>query len=81
MPRSVPPTAHFFPTRDGSRACSHDTKNASASRCTMVESRGMGLVRGSEPAGLGKLGQGFRGAADRAQHERKLEMHFSVVGV
>jgi hypothetical protein len=41
----------------------------------------MGLVRRSEPAGLGKLGQGFRGPADRAQHERKLEMHFSVVGV
>src|ERR1700722_3854614 len=48
MPLSRPPTAHFFPTRVGSRACSHETKNASASRCTMVG--GPGMVIGSERA-------------------------------
>src|ERR1700679_1028089 len=48
MPRSRPPTAHFFPTSVGSRACSHETKNASASRCTMAGDPGM--VIGSKRA-------------------------------
>ena len=34
---------------------------------------------GLESTGLGKLGQGFSRPADRAQRERKLEMHFGVV--
>src|ERR1700678_1142503 len=43
MPRSLPPTAHFLPTSEGSRACSQETKKASASRWTMVGSAGMRL--------------------------------------
>jgi len=38
MPRSRPPTAHFVPRSSGRSACSTDTKNASASRWTMVGS-------------------------------------------
>src|ERR1039458_7963860 len=40
MPRSRPPTAHFVPRNSGFNASSHDTKNASASRWTMVGSGG-----------------------------------------
>src|SRR5690349_1404262 len=36
MPRSRPPAAHLVPRSSGFIDSSHDTKNASASRCTMV---------------------------------------------
>ena len=46
MPRSRPPTAHFFPRSSGRSASSHETKNASASRWTTVGRAGVGAWLG-----------------------------------
>src|SRR5471030_2093323 len=82
IPRSRPPTAHFLPTSEGSRARSHDTNNASASRWTMVGVRVMELVAarlGAKPAALVELGARLLGTSQFVQGDRHLVVDVGII--